>query len=58
MLNRSGGIHPLNRAISRRRLLQFGLPTLGLGLADILRARSVARTTSPSSTSTLPSPIS
>ncbi len=34
----SDGIHPLNRAISRRRLLQFGLPALGLGLADVLRA--------------------
>ncbi len=36
----SGGNHPLNRAISRRRLLQFGLPALGLGLADILCAGS------------------
>ena len=49
MLNSGSETHPLNRAISRRRLLQFGLPTLGLGLADILHARSVARTTSSSS---------
>jgi hypothetical protein len=45
----SGGIHPSNRAIGRRRLLQFGLPALGLGLADVLRARAVARTNAPSS---------
>jgi hypothetical protein len=35
-------IHPLDRAISRRQLLQFGVPALGLGLAEILRARSLA----------------
>ena len=34
-----GGSHPSDRAISRRRLLQFGLPALGLGLADVLRVR-------------------
>ncbi|WZO97074.1 DUF1501 domain-containing protein [Isosphaeraceae bacterium EP7] len=44
-----GGIHPLNRAVSRRRLLQFGVPAFGMGLADVLRARAVARTNIPSS---------
>src|SRR5262249_4468319 len=42
MRNPSGGIHPGNRAISRRRLLQFGAPALGLGLADLLPARAGA----------------
>lgn len=42
------GSHPWNRPITRRRLLQFGIPALGLGLADILRGRAVA---SPSATS-------
>lgn len=38
-----GGIQPWNRAVSRRRLLlQFGLPAVGLGLADVLRLRARA----------------
>jgi len=42
MPNPGGGIHPLNGAISRRRLLQFGVPALGLGLAEVFRARALA----------------
>ena len=34
--------HSLTGTISRRRLLQFGVPLLGLGLADVLRARAAA----------------
>ena len=43
MPDHRGGIHPLNRPISRRRLLQFGLPVLGLGLADVLRCAGIRR---------------
>src|SRR5437764_9987985 len=42
MPGNGGGTQRLHGAISRRRLLQLGVPALGLGLADVLRARAAA----------------
>src|SRR4051794_37514082 len=42
MPDHGGGTQPLRGTISRRRLIQFGVPALGLGLADVLRARAAA----------------
>lgn len=47
MPNPSAEIPSSPRAISRRRLLQFGVPVVGLSLADLLRARAVGGTASP-----------
>lgn len=42
MANRRDQTHPRDGAFSRRRLLQLGVPALGLGFADLLRLRSAA----------------
>jgi hypothetical protein len=42
--------HPLTGSITRRGLLQLGVPLLGLGLADVLRSRAAAKSSASANT--------